>query len=267
MKSLAIVSPKGGVGKTTLALNLAYSFAQLGKRTLLIDSDPQGGIGNSLASRTKRPVGLSTALQGQPIEECLIQTKNSNLSILPVGPVPWAQVSDWCTQLADPAIFGKMLAPIESEFDLAIFDTPAGLAGPTNGVLYYATHALMPIQTEPLAVRVIGQLIEVLTHLRGKGGRAKLVAVALTMTKIRDELSLSISQEVWSLFPESLVLDTMIPRDPELLQASRHGVPVALLRKRPPPITAVFDRLAAELEPKLSLSETVADDQPTYLLD
>jgi chromosome partitioning protein len=125
MKSLAIVSPKGGVGKTTLALNLAYSFAQLGKRTLLIDSDPQGGIGNSLASRTRRPVGLSTALRGQPIEECLIQTKNSQLSILPVGPVPWAEVSDWCTQLADPAIFGRLLAPIESEFDIAIIDTPA----------------------------------------------------------------------------------------------------------------------------------------------
>ena len=78
---------------------------------------------------------------------------------------------------------------------------------------------------------------------------------------------LSVSQEVWALFPEKLVLDAIVPRDPELLHASTHGVPVGLLRKRPPPVTAVFDRIAAELEPRLGMTETTDDQQPIALVD
>lgn len=267
MKSLAIVSPKGGVGKTTLALNLAYSFAQLGRRTLLVDTDPQGGIGHSLASKSKSSVGLCDVARGTPADQCLLRTKHPNLAILPVGAVPWAHISEWSSEMADPSLFFRMFTPIESQFDLVIFDTPAGLAGPTHGVLRYASHVLLPIQTEPLAIRVIGQLIEVLSHLRTQGARARLTAVALTMTRLRDELSLAITQEVWSLFPEAIVLDAMVPRDAELLQASKHGVPVALLRKRPPAVASVFDRIANELEPKLALVENASDDEPTYLLD
>jgi chromosome partitioning protein len=267
MISLAIVSPKGGVGKTTLCLNLAFAFAQLGRKTLLIDTDPQGGIGHSLSGKAKDARGLVDVVAGEPPDRVVIQTRNPNLSILPVGQPPWDQLSSWAAKLAEPGYLGMHMEPLEPDYDLAILDTPAGLSGATYGVLSYASHILVPIQTEPLAIRVVGQLMEVLAHLKSQGARAQLAAIVLTMARMRDDTSLSVSQEAWALFPEKLVLDTMVPRDPELLHASTHGVPVGLLRKRPPPVTAVFDRIAAELEPRLGMTETTDDEQPIALLD
>lgn len=267
MISLAIVSPKGGVGKTTLCLNLAFAFAQLGRRTLLVDTDPQGGIGHSLAGKAKDHRGIVDLMAGVEADQVIIRTRNPMLSILPVGQPPWDQLSAWSAQMADHGVFGSFMAPLEADHDLAIIDTPAGLSGPTYGVMSYATHILAPIQTEPLALRVVGQLMEVLAHLRTQGVRVQLSGVVLTMARLRDDTSLSVSQEAWSLFPEKLVLDTIVPRDAELLRASVHGVPVGLLRRRPPPVTAVFDRMAAELEPRLGMTETTDDEQPTALLD
>lgn len=267
MISLAIVSPKGGVGKTTLCLNLAFAFAQLGRKTLLVDTDPQGGIGHSLSGKARDARGLVDLVAGESADRVVIQTRNPNLSILPVGQPPWERLSVWSAQMADPGYLGMHMEPLEADYELAILDTPAGLAGATYGVLSYATHLLVPIQTEPLAIRVVGQLMEVLAHLKSQGARAQLTAVVLTMARMRDETSLSVSQEAWALFPEKLVLDTIVPRDVELLHASMHGVPVGLLRKRPPPVTAVFDRIAAELEPRLGMTETSDDEQPIALLD
>jgi chromosome partitioning protein len=267
MISLAIVSPKGGVGKTTLCLNLAFAFAQLGRKTLLIDTDPQGGIGHSLSGKAKDAGGLVDLVAGEPADRLIIQTRNPQLSILPVGQPPWNRLSEWSTQMADPELLASHLTPLEASYEIAIIDTPAGLAGPTYGVMSYATDILMPIQTEPLALRVVGQLMEVLGHLKSQHARAKLSAVVLTMARLRDDTSLSISQEAWALFPEQLVLDAIVPRDAELLRASAHGVPVGLLRKRPPPITAVFDRIVAELEPRLGMTEINDDEQPITLLD
>lgn len=267
MISLAIVSPKGGVGKTTLCLNLAFAFAQLGRKTLLIDTDPQGGIGHSLSGRARDARGLVDVTEGEPADRVVIQTRNPRLSILPVGQPPWDRLASWAARMADPGFLGMHLESLEPDYEIAILDTPAGLSGATYGVLAYASHVLVPIQTEPLAIRVIGQLMEVLAHLKDGGARAQLAAVVLTMARMRDDTSLSVSQEAWALFPEKLVLDTLVPRDPELLHASAHGVPVGLLRRRPPPVTAVFDRLAAELEPRLGMTETTDDHQPIALLD
>lgn len=267
MISLAIVSPKGGVGKTTLSLNLAFAFAQLGRRTLLIDTDPQGGIGHSLSGRAREARGLVDVIAGEPADRVVIQTRHPNLAILPVGQPPWDQLASWASRMADPGHLAMHLGPLETDHEIAILDTPAGLSGATYGVLSYASHVLAPIQTEPLAIRVVGQLMEVLAHLRSHGARAQLAAVVLTMARMRDDTSLSVSQEAWALFPERLVLDAIVPRDAELLHASAHGVPVGLLRKRPPPVTAVFDRIAAELEPRLGMTETTDDEQPIALLD
>ncbi|HET7504202.1 MAG TPA: ParA family protein [Kofleriaceae bacterium] len=212
MISLAIVSPKGGVGKTTLGLNLAFAFAQLGRKTLLVDTDPQGGVGHSLSGKARDARGLVDLVAGEPAEQVVIQTRNPNLSIMPIGQPPWDRLSEWSTRMADREFLGSHLAAFEPTYELAIIDTPAGLTGPTYGVLSFASDVLLPIQTEPLAIRVVGQLMEVLAHLKSQGARARLSAVVLTMARLRDDTSLSVSQEAWGLFPEKLVLDTIVPR-------------------------------------------------------
>src|SRR5512144_1754103 len=123
MISLAIVSPKGGVGKTMLCLNLAYAFAQLGRKTLLIDTDPQGGIGHSLSGKAKDAGGMVDLVAGEPADRVIIQTRNPNLSLLPVGQPPWDRLSAWSTQMADPELLASHMAPLEATFDVAIIDT------------------------------------------------------------------------------------------------------------------------------------------------
>lgn len=265
MSLVTVVSPKGGVGKTTLALNLAYAFAASGRKTLLVDTDPQGGVGNSLQGRAKQSAGLYQRIFDEE-REVLIHTRQPNLTLLPVGQISWSTICEYEARLAKPETLQNALNPFAEEFELVILDTPAGMGSVTFGALRYAQHALMPVQTEPLALRAVDQLLEVLAHLRSEGPCATLTGVILSMANLRDESSLAVAQETWSLFPPDVMLEAIVPHDDTLVSASAHGVPAALLRRRPPPIAAVFDRLAAELEPKLNL-EGHEDDQPIALLD
>jgi chromosome partitioning protein len=270
MTVLAVVSQKGGVGKTTVALNLALAFARRGKSTLLIDTDPQGGVGHSLVGRTKDAGGLAAILDGrQTLDDAVITTRESRLALLPVGQPPWATLPAFVNRLSDPTLLAQLFAEAERRCEIVIVDTPSGLYGPTYAVMQTASHLLLTLQTEPLALRSVPQVLEVLAALRGDGPAASLAGVVLTMASFRDEVSLAVSQEAWSMFPPELVLDTYVPRDEALVRASARGVPVALLRKQPPPAAAVFEHMAAELEGRLGQGGEGegSDDEAIPLVD
>ena len=265
---LAVVSPKGGVGKTTLALNVSYSFARRGWKTLLIDGDPQGGIGLSLLGRAKDAIGLAEVLRGtQPMSEALLTTRVPELHLLPAGRSSFASLWAWSEQLADGESWEPFLSGLESSHDIVVIDTPPGLDGPARGVLMSASHVVSPLQAEPLALRTLPQLLEALAQLQAEGRRAKLVALVLMMVQSKNRVSMDTVLEAFQLFPPEVVIETVIPRDPVFLEASGKGVPVALLDRRPPPVAAVFDLLAAELEPRLNLVQQASYDQPLSLLD
>jgi chromosome partitioning protein len=268
MTVLAVVSPKGGVGKTTLALNLSYSFARRGWKTLLIDGDPQGGIGLSLRGGAKDAKGLAEVLRGTtPLSEALLVTKLPELHLLPSGRCTFGSLWAWSEQLADAESWEPFLRGLDSRYDIVVIDTPPGLSGPARGVLMSASHVVSPLQAEPLALRALPQLLEALTQLHAEGRRAKLAALVLMMVQSKNRVSMDTVLEAFQLFPNDLVIETVIPRDPVFLEASGKGVPVALLDRRPPPVAAVFDLLAAELEPRLDLVEKASYDQPLSLLD
>lgn len=269
MTAVAIASQKGGVGKTTLALNLSLSFAQKGYQTLLMDLDPQGSIGLSLAGRPKHADGVYELIQKRDqISRYVIATRINGLSILPFGNPEFGDIGEWMKVTREGRALEALTFELERHYDLVIIDCPPGTYGWARDVISVASHVITPLQSDPLALRSLPQLVASLGALRAEGARAELAAVILTMTRFRDPTVAAVAQEAWSLLPPDLVLDTHIPRDAVFTEASAKGVPLGLLRRRPPPAAAVFDHIVGELEHRLGLlTETEADDGPIHLVD
>lgn len=264
MKAVAIASQKGGVGKTTLALNMSLALAHRGWRTLVVDADPQGAISLSLKKELKVAEGLTEYAQGlHPIEDLILATRLPELSFLPVGGIRTHRPSE--IEIAEP-VFGNLVDQTGADFDILIIDTASGLTGRTRRALRTVDYALVPMQAEPLSVRTLQGVLETLAEIGDETG-LELAGIVLTMVQSRDDISLETVQEVWNLLPTEMVFEGFVPRDAAFLRASAHGVPVSLLsRRRPPAVAAVFDRIAAELEPRIGLVAE-GDDDIVHLLD
>lgn len=267
MRVVTIASQKGGVGKSTLALNLSFSLARRGWRVVLIDVDPQGAIGLSLARSKRSTPGLSEWLeQGGPIEPFSLRTRLESLRIVTVGHVPASATAPFGERLASGDELRALMALLEPGTDIVILDTPAGFNHATVGAIRSATHVLAPLHAEPVALRSATQMIEAMAVLREQGARARFSGFVVSMLQARDRASMTTAETAWRQLPEGLVLQTMIPRDPAFLAASAAGVPLGLLGQRPPAVASVFDQLAAELESRADLKEP-EDDGPISFLD
>ncbi|MFN7961105.1 MAG: ParA family protein [Thermoanaerobaculia bacterium] len=260
MSVTAIASPKGGVGKTTLALNLGYALARRGWPYLVVDADPLGGIGYSLAPHLENRLGLTDVAAGRcQLSAALLKTKIPGFAVLPFGSGSGAELN--AGRLSDVFFQVGRLG-----FHILV-DTPAGLSGLTAEVLAASDFLVSPIQAEPLALRMLPRLLATLAGLNRQGRAPRLAALVPVMVQSRVSSSVAVLQEMFRLFPPGTVLETYIPRDPAFLEASGHGVPLAQLRARPPAVAAVFDHLAAELEPLLALASAEESDEPIPILD
>ncbi len=270
MITLAISSLKGGVGKSTCAINLAFSCAKRGWKTLLVDADPQGSVGLSLSPSAQAYVGLYEIVNnGVPFDQAALKTKIETLKIVMAGKIPSNEISKWCSSLQD----GSRLAPFfktasDGGFDLVILDTPSGLHGPTEGILRSCSHVLVPQQCEPLALRSLMMTVDFLNQLQTENENAcSLVGVVLTMADPAVEDTKKIVEEIKRVLPPELVFQAMLPRDSAVIHASMKGMPLGLLKSgAPPAIALVFDQLAAELEAKLELSAPEQSDEYVSLV-
>lgn len=261
MKSVAIVSQKGGVGKTTLALNLGFSLAKLGLRVALVDADPQGGLGHSLSGAGDSPGLAGYATHGTRVRDALLRTRVAEFNILPVGNVPPQFTQDFSSQFADGTVLATVIDELSSLFDVVLIDTPAGFNGVTLGALRACDLAISPLQAEPIALRTLPQLLAVIGALREQGARVELAGLVLSMLQQRNADSLAVAEEIWSRLPADLVFETTIPRDPAVLSASSAGVPLALTsRLHVPPVALSFDQLAAEFAQRTGILTGEADE-------
>ena len=264
--SIAFASLKGGVGKTTTALNCAYAFARRGSRTLLVDTDPQGAIGLSLDGVGDRAGLAASVNNGDATLSGVMKTRLPELQILPMGVVDAMDVDSFSQTARETDALKRIVERGQMEYDVVLFDTPAGLGGMTRLALEAVDNVVAVAQCEPLALRSLPRLLELLAQLREHGGDCSLLGVVGNMSSFRDPVVLASLEELWGLYRDQ-VFETAIPRDGTFLQASRAGVPLGLLSRRPPGVAAVFDSLVAEIEARLGVLEGGKDDGPIRLVD
>ena len=268
MRLLAISSQKGGVGKTTVSVNLAYSLARRGWNTLLVDTDPQGSVGLSLSEKARKCQGFYDAVNtGVSVLPLILPTRLPELNLLTAGQSH--SFFGTANQSMDTlAALRRIVSEISTRpFDLVIFDTPAGLSGSSGDVLRLADSVLIPQQAEPLGIRSIPQMLQAIQFLRNNGSKLEVAGILMTMVQADQKESAEVVRELRSLVPAQLLCQTTIPRDPVFLKASAAGVPLGLLQRNPPAAAHVFDQLAAELEPRLQLQALDSAHEYTRLMD
>lgn len=255
MISIAISSQKGGVGKTTLSINLAHSFARAGVRTLLVDADPQGSVGLSLTRQSRLLTGFYDYLAdpGIPMERLIVPTRLETFSLVASG-----QASDY---ESSGGMMGAHLARVRSflrsaaacSYDLCLVDTAAGLFGVTGDVITSCDAIIIPQQAEPLGIRSVPKLLDGLSRLRVMNPRLSILGVCLTMVQNDLAESSESAAALRQLLPSEMVLKTQIPRDGLFVRASARGLPVGVLEEGAG-AQVVFDSLRMEIEAKLDPS-------------
>jgi len=230
---IAVTNQKGGVGKTTTSINLAYFLAKDGKKTLLVDFDPQGNATSGLGIEKTDLAGTMTeVIKGEkPLQDIIIQTDHKQLwlapttSILANTEVEMAQVDKRFSRLK------LALEPQLDAFDYIIIDSPPSLSLLTVNGLIAARYVLLPVQAEFYALEGLGQLLETMKLVRkGMNPSLELLGVLPTMLDSRTTLSNQVHAEIKRHFPGK-VFDTTIPRNIRLAEAPSHGIPIGVYDK------------------------------------
>lgn len=224
---ISVTNQKGGVGKTTTAINIAYYLAKFGKRTLLVDFDPQGNATSGLGIDKQSLSGTMTEviLEQKTLAEVIIPTSQKNLSLAPSTP----QLANAEVELANAERrFTRLRNAIDNgpEFDFVIIDNPPSLSLLTVNGLIAARYVLLPVQAEFYALEGLGQLLETMKLIRkGMNPTLDILGVLPTMVDGRTSLSGQVLAEITKHFPAKVFKNT-IPRNVRLAEAPSHGVAI-----------------------------------------
>ncbi len=234
-KVICVTNQKGGVGKTTTAVNIAFYLAKSKYRTLLIDFDPQGnatsGLGIDKNDKTLGATMTDVLLGAVSLANVIRPTKYKNFSLAPTTPelanaeVEITSQSKRFTRLRDA------IKSVESNFDYIIIDSPPSLSLLTVNGMIASNYLLIPVQTEFYALEGVAQLLESMKLVMKQANpRLRLLGVVATMYDKRTSLSPQVFAEIKKYFKQ-LTFNTTIPRNVRVAEAPSHGVPVGAYDK------------------------------------
>jgi len=253
MIRVAIANQKGGVGKTTTAINLATALAAIGWKVLLIDLDPQGNASTGLGvPQSKREKSSYNVLIGSAsVQESAIPTRVPRLDLLPAT-VDLSGAEVELVSLDDRAhrLDKALSAAPSGRWDICLIDCPPSLGLLTVNALVAARHLLVPLQSEFFALEGLSQLLQTVERIRvAFNPDLAILGVALTMFDRRNRLSQQVADDVRACLGR-VVFDTVVPRNVRLSEAPSHGLP-ALIYDLKCPGSEAYVSLARELMARL----------------
>jgi chromosome partitioning protein len=229
MHTFAIANQKGGVGKTTTAVNLAACIAGAGLRTLLVDLDPQCNATVGLGQpRTLRPNVYDVLCGERSAASAVHETPVDRLSLMPAGVELAGATVELPTIPGGERRLRDGLASLRGLFDYTLIDCPPSLGPITISALVAADRVIVPVQTEYFALEGLAQVLETIALVqRDLNPTLRVGGMVLTMHDARTRLGRDVERDVREHFP-GLVFDTVIPRNVRLSEAPSYGVPVML---------------------------------------
>ena len=228
-KIIAVANQKGGVGKTTTSVNLSACVAELGKRVLLVDIDPQGNATSGLGRAHEEGATVYDVLIGEcEAGEAIVSTGYGALDLMPTA-IELAGAEIELVSMDDREMLLKdALEPVAGQYDYIFIDCPPSLSLLTLNALSAADTVLIPIQCEYYALEGVGQLVNTIKLMRKKlNPQLGIEGILLTMYDSRTNLCAQVVQEVRSHFADE-AFETMIPRNVRLSEAPSYGVPIHL---------------------------------------
>ena len=227
---IAIVNQKGGVGKTTTAINLGASLAMLGGRVLVVDLDPQGNTtsGFGIDKRTVERDVYDVLLADVPARDAIRETAVAGLHLMPSTLALAGAEIELVSALSRETRLRVALAGFADAYEYVLIDCPPSLGLLTLNALTVASEILIPVQAEYYALEGLSQLTQVVERVRrALNPQLKVIGVLVTMFDGRTRLAMEVVDEVMKHFPEQ-VFKTQIPRNVRLSEAPSYGKPVAL---------------------------------------
>ena len=246
-KIIAVTNQKGGVGKTTTAVNLSALIAEAGKRVLIVDIDPQGNATSGLGQSDSDSNTVYEVLLGEvPAKDAVVDTGFGTLSLMPTSiELAGAEIELVGVENRE-SLLKTALASVKDDYDYIFIDCPPSLSLLTLNALTAANSVLIPIQCEYYALEGVGQLVNTIKLMRMKlNPELKVEGILLTMYDARTNLCAQVAQEVRNHFKEE-AFDTVIPRNVRLSEAPSFGQPIHLYDARCAG-TAAYRELAAEV--------------------
>lgn len=231
---IAIANQKGGVGKTTTAINLSACLAEAGERVLTVDFDPQGNATSGLGfEKEYMDKTVYELLVGDcSLENCIIKEVQENLDVLPSDVNLAGAEIELLDETGKELLLKRELDKIKNEYDFIVIDCPPSLSLLTINALTAADTVLVPIQCEYYALEGLSQILQTVDLVKKKlNQRLELEGVVFTMYDARTNLSLEVVESVKNHLNRT-IYKTIIPRNVRLAEAPSHGMPINLYDSR-----------------------------------